>query len=107
MSYTLISLLSNVLRYDSDKVLIRIAQNSLTSFPSLGNRAPLHLLLKHLLDIFALHESNQCQPDHPWTVEQMESTLLQTITFLRDEEQGLGGIYRLLKLREMSDAEMN
>ena len=103
----MISLLDNIIRYDSNKVLIRIAQNSLTSFPSLGNRPPLQRLIHILLDIFALHESNQCQPDQPWTAVQMESTLTQMIEFLRDDEQGLGGIYRLLKLRNMTPEEMN
>jgi hypothetical protein len=97
----LVTVLAHVLSSDSTGVLQRFISNGLGPSGSAADQAPFYKLATLAQDYGGISADNQClasepPPDSP---EEMEVSIVSLVSFLKDDDSVLAGVYDLLRKR--------
>jgi hypothetical protein len=98
-SRMIVSTFDNMLTRDSEDVLLSAIRNLLNRDILETGKAPLQELGSTFIDVASVDTSNSCEPRDELSLDEAAELVDTVVTFMEDDQEGLGAIYELLGMR--------
>jgi len=98
-SRMIVSTFDNMLTRDSEDVLLSAIRNLLNRDILENDRAPIQELASTFIDVSSVDTSNMCEARDELSLDEAAELVDTVVTFMEDDQEGLGAIYELLGMR--------
>jgi hypothetical protein len=98
-SRMMVSTFDNMLTRDSEDVLLSAMRNLLNREILENSKAPIQELASTFLDVASVDTSNMCETRDELSLDEAAELVDTVVTFMQDDQEGLGAIYELLGMR--------
>lgn len=98
-SRMIVNTFDNMLTRDHEDVLLSAIRNMLNRDILESSKAPIQELASTFIDVASVDTSNMCETRDELSLDEAAELVDTVVTFMQDDQEGLGAIYELLGMR--------
>lgn len=95
----MVSTFDNMLTRDTEDVLLKAVRNLMNQELLVSEKAPIQELSATFVDVASIDSDNMCEARDELSLDEATELVDTVVTFMQDEQEGLGAIYELLGMR--------